>query len=144
MIVYTGGTYDLFHAGHASFLAECRKLAGTDGKVVVALNSDAFIATYKARPPVCTYREREAVLRACRHVDEVIPNRVGADSRPTIEEVRPDFIAIGVDWANKDYYRQMSFDQEWLDARGISLVYLTHRFSEALSSSDIKTRMAAS
>lgn len=139
--VYTGGTFDMFHAGHAALLGECRKLAGPDGQVVVALNTDAFVASYKGRAPICTYREREAVLRACRHVDEVVQNRAGADSRPTIEAVRPDIIAIGTDWAGRDYYIQMAFDQEWLDARGITLVYVAHAYSTTLSSSDIKTRL---
>ena len=140
-VVYAGGTFDMFHAGHASLLAECRKLATPGGRVVVALNSDAFIATYKGRPPVCTYLERDAVLRACRYVDEVVPNRFGADSRPTIDEIRPDIIAIGVDWATKDYHRQMNFDQAWLDARNITLAYIAHAYSDALSSSDIKARL---
>lgn len=140
-VVYTGGTFDMFHAGHAALLAECRKLAGPDGHVIVALNSDAFIATYKGTAPVCTYPEREAVLRACRYVDEVIPNRLGADSRPTIDDARPDIIAIGVDWAAKDYHRQMGFDQAWLDARNITLVYVAHGYSDVLSTSDIKARL---
>lgn len=141
-VLYTGGTFDLFHAGHAAFLAQCRKLAGPDGRVVVALNTDAFVASYKVRAPICTYREREAVLVACRHVDTVVQNRIGGDSKPTIEEIRPDLIAIGTDWAAKDYYRQMDFDQKWLDERGITLVYVAHGFSEGLSTTDIKTRMA--
>lgn len=142
MIVYTGGTFDMFHAGHAALLAECRKLAGPDGKVVVALNTDAFIASYKGRAPICTYQEREAVLCSCRYVDEVVQNRMGQDSRPTIESVLPDIIAIGTDWAAKDYYQQMGFDQAWLDARRITLVYVAHAFSAVLSSSDIKVRVA--
>lgn len=109
--------------------------------MVVSLNTDAFVATYKGRPPVCTYTEREAVLLACRHVDEVVRNALGADSRPTIEAVRPDIIAIGTDWAAKDYYRQMGFDQNWLDAHGITLVYVAHAHSTGLSSSDIKARL---
>lgn len=131
----------MFHAGHAGLLRECRKLAGPDGKVVVALNTDAFVASYKSRAPVCTYREREAVLLACRFVDEVVQNRAGADSRPAIESVGPDIIAIGTDWAGRDYYQQMGFDQAWLDARRISLVYVAHAYSTGLSSSDIKTRL---
>lgn len=143
MILYTGGTFDLFHAGHAALLAECRKLAGVDGKVVVALNTDAFIASYKGRPPVLEYKEREAVLRSCRYVDEVVRNAMGADSRPTIEAVQPDIIAIGADWATRDYFQQMNFTPQWLGERGITLVYVAHAFSDSLSSSDIKTRMAA-
>lgn len=139
--VYTGGTFDLFHAGHAALLAACRKVAGPDGRVVVALNRDAFVASYKGRAPVLTYDERAAVLDACRHVDEVVPNALGADSRPTIEAVRPDIIAIGADWAGKDYYRQMGFTPQWLDERGITLVYVSHRWSDALSTTDIRVRL---
>jgi cytidyltransferase-like protein len=139
MIVYTGGTFDLFHAGHAYLLGQCRKLAGPDGKVVVALNTCAFVAAYKGKSPVNLYSEREDVLRACRYVDEVIRNAYGADSKPTIEAVRPDVIAIGIDWAGKDYYAQMQFTQQWLDDRGISLVYLPH--PRPLSTSEIKNRI---
>jgi cytidyltransferase-like protein len=139
--VYTGGTFDLFHAGHAALLGQCRKLAGPGGRVTVSLNTDAFVASYKGRPPILTYREREAVLRACRHVDEVVQNRAGADSRPAIEEVRPDIIAIGTDWATRDYHRQMGFTQDWLDQRAITLVYVAHAYSASLSTSDIRARL---
>jgi glycerol-3-phosphate cytidylyltransferase len=139
MIVYTGGTFDLFHAGHTYLLSQCRKLAGTDGKVVVSLNTDSFAATYKGKPPVCTYAEREAVLRGCRHVDEVIRNAYGQDSKPTIEAVRPDLIVIGIDWAGRDYHAQMAFTNQWLDDHGISLMYVPHPLP--LSSSDIRSRI---
>lgn len=139
MITYTGGTFDLFHAGHVFLLRECRKLAGPEGQVVVALNTDTFVATYKGKPPVCSYAEREAVLLACRHVDEVIKNSHGADSKPAIEAVNPDLLVIGVDWALKDYYAQMGFTPQWLDERGISLIYVPH--PQPLSSTAIKTRL---
>jgi glycerol-3-phosphate cytidylyltransferase len=139
LIIYTGGTFDLFHAGHAYLLSQCRKLAGPDGRVVVALNTDQFVAAYKGRSPVGIYAEREAVLLACRHVDEVVRNAFGQDSKPTIEAVRPDVIAIGIDWAGRDYYAQMQFSQQWLDDRSISLVYLPH--PRPLSTSEIKNRI---
>lgn len=139
MICYTGGTFDLFHAGHVYLLSQCRKLAGPTGKVVVALNTCAFVAAYKGKSPINIYTEREAVLLSCRHVDEVVRNAFGADSKPTIEAVRPDVIAIGIDWAAKDYYAQMQFTQQWLDDRGISLVYLPH--PRPISTSEIKNRI---
>jgi len=122
--VYTGGTFDLIHPGHVHLLAECRELAGKGGKVVVALNPDDFVERYKGHAPVMRYADRAAVLRAIRYVDEVVPNLSGADSRPTIEMVRPDIIAIGADWLGRDYYAQMGFTQRWLDEREISLIYV--------------------
>lgn len=126
MIVYTGGTFDLFHAGHANFLCRCKQIAGNDGKVVVSLNTDEFIETYKGVPPVCSYEERKIVLEVCRYVDEVVPNVGGSDSKPSILAVMPDLIVIGSDWACKDYYSQMQFTQEWLDDYNFGLAYIPY------------------
>ena len=134
-LVYTGGTFDLFHAGHARFLQRCAEL----GPVVVSLNTDEFIEEYKGKPPVISYADREAVLLACRYVDRVVPNTGGTDSKPSIEEVWPDIIAIGTDWARRDYYAQMKFDQDWLDERGIALIYIP--YTQGISSTAIKERM---
>lgn len=43
-IVYTGGTFDLFHAGHAAFLKRARSLGDA---LVVSLNRDDFVARFK-------------------------------------------------------------------------------------------------
>lgn len=133
--VYTGGTFDLFHSGHANFLRKCREL----GEVVVALNTDEFIQSYKGKPPIMSYAERKAVLESCRYVDLVVENDGGADSKPAIDRWRPNIIAIGSDWARRDYYAQMQFTQDWLDARGISLMYIP--YTSGISSTDLKQRI---
>ena len=135
LTVYTGGTFDLFHAGHAAFLAKCAEL----GKVIVSLNTDEFITAYKGKPPIISYEEREAVLLSCRSVYEVIPNYGGADSKPAIEMTQPDILAIGSDWARRDYYAQMGFSQDWLDTRKISLIYIP--YTAGISSTAIKARL---
>jgi len=137
-ILYTGGTFDLFHEGHINFLINCKRLADT---VVVALNTDEFVSKYK-REPVFSYRQREAALLACKYVDRVVTHAHGEDSKPTILSVRPNIIAVGDDWANKDYYKQMGFTQEWLDAKKIVLAYLP--YTKGISTTEliekIKTR----
>lgn len=138
-IVYTGGTFDLFHSGHVNLLKRCREIAGQSGIVVVSLNTDEFIYEYKKKYPVCSYEERKAVLEACKYVDKVIPNFGGADSKPAIELMKPAYIVIGSDWAKKDYYSQMGFTQEWLDERGIGLAYVP--YTKEISSTDIKKRL---
>ena len=137
--VYTGGSFDLFHSGHARFLERCRSLAGNDGEVIVSLNTDEFIKAYKGKGLVMNYEERKLVLESCRWVDSVVPNSGGADSSIAVDLVRPDLIVIGSDWARKDYYAQMNFDQDWLDERGIGLCYIP--YTQGISTTDIKTRM---
>ena len=134
--VYTCGTFDLFHAGHLNFLLQCKKIAGEDGEVVVALNTDEFIEKYKGKPPIYSYKEREGILKWCRLVDDVIPNKSGKDSKPTILKVKPSFIVIGDDWAIKDYYKQMDFTQEWLNTHNILLCYVP--YTKWISTTKIK------
>ena len=133
--VYTGGTFDLFHAGHVEFLKRCADF----GDVFVSLNSDEFIAEYKGKPPIMSYAERRAVLESCRYVHGVIENFGGIDSKPAIEIIKPNLIVVGSDWARRNYYAQMMFDQDWLDARGIGLMYLP--YTKGISSTDIKQRI---
>ena len=133
--VYTGGTFDLLHSGHVNFLRRCNEL----GEVTVALNTDEFIEAYKGKPPIMTYSEREAVLLGLWYVSRVVPNMGGADSRISIDSVSPDIVAIGSDWARKDYYKQMMFSQDWLDERGIALLYIP--YTSGISTTQIKGRL---
>lgn len=134
-VIYTGGTFDLFHAGHVAFLKRCSEL----GRVVVSLNSDEFIVQYKGAVPIMNYHERKSVLESCSFVSEVVENAGGRDSKVAIEIVAPDYVVIGSDWATRDYYAQMQFSQEWLDARGIGLIYIP--YTKGVSSSEIKNRI---
>lgn len=133
--VYTGGTFDLLHSGHVSFLKRCSEV----GEVTVALNTDEFIEAYKGKPPIMTFAERRAVLLGLKYVSNVVPNVGGADSRISIDLVSPDFLIIGSDWARKDYYKQMQFDQDWLDKRGIALCYIP--YTSGISTTQIKGRL---
>jgi glycerol-3-phosphate cytidylyltransferase-like family protein len=120
-------------------LERCRELSGESGMVIVSLNTDEFIEEYKGKPPIISYQDRAEVLLSCRYVDKVIPNFGNEDSKPAIIEASPDIIAIGSDWARKDYYKQMQFTQDWLDKLNISLIYIP--YTQGISSTDIKTRL---
>ncbi len=134
--LYTGGTFDLFHSGHVNFLRSCKKISDV---VIVSLNTDDFIERYKGKKPIVSYEDRKSVLLSCRFVDEVIPNEQGEDSKPTILKAKPDMIAIGDDWAKKDYYSQMNFTQDWLDENEIVLFYLPYK--KGISSTIIKEKI---
>ena len=135
-ILYTGGTYDIFHFGHINFLKQCKLIAD---EVIVALNTDEFILEFKGSPPIMNFNEREKSLLNCQYVDKVIPNISGKDSKPTIMKINPNIIAIGDDWAHKDYYTQMNFTQEWLEEKNIVLMYIP--YTKGISTSEIKKRI---
>jgi glycerol-3-phosphate cytidylyltransferase len=131
MRVYIGGTFDRFHPGHLRLIKAGRMLATnhgrSDGRLVVALNSDQFVKAYKGRAPVHSYAERLALVQSIRDVDQAVLNTGGDNSGPTIERQQPDIILAGADWASPDgskYFEQLGVTAEWLDARHITVVFL--------------------
>jgi glycerol-3-phosphate cytidylyltransferase len=68
-IVVVSGGFDPLHSGHVSMLAEAKQLGD---KLIVALNSDAWLTRKKGKP-FMSYNERSIILAAVRYVDEVIP-----------------------------------------------------------------------
>jgi glycerol-3-phosphate cytidylyltransferase len=138
--VYTGGTFDLFHVGHLNLLKRCYEIAGLNGQVIVSLNTDEFIEKYKNKKPLISYEDRKAILESCRYVDSVIENYGNEDSKESIVLAQLiDIVAIGSDWARKDYYKQMNFTQDWLDEQGISLIYIP--YTKGISSTSIKQKI---
>lgn len=140
-VVYTGGTFDLFHVGHVQLLAACRKIAGPEGTVVVAVNEDEFVEKFKGVKPTLSLHDRMKVIGSCRYVDRVVVNLAWTNSVETIERVGPvDFVVIGDDWAPpKDYYSQMGFSKEWLNDNEITLVYVDR--NTGMSSTTIRERL---
>jgi len=125
--VYNGASMDLLHSGHLYVIRQMRALAGADGAVIIGLNTDEFIAEFKGHPPVQSLAERMEIVSAIRDVDCVVVNIGGKDSKPVLEMVRPDIIAVGQDWYSVDdskYCRQMGFDRAWLEDRRIRLHYM--------------------
>jgi glycerol-3-phosphate cytidylyltransferase len=133
--VVTAGTFDTPHLGHVLFLQRCAEI----GSVTVVLNTDEFIERYKGKKPVMSYDERAGVLREFRCVDKVIHNWGEENCADVVDELDPDVLIIGSDWARKDYYKQMGFTQDWLDERGISLMYVP--YTKGISSTAIKERI---
>jgi len=122
MKAYLGGTFDILHPGHIELFKTAKRLFG---EVYVALNTDEFAETYK-RKPIMKLQERKEMVEACKYVDCVIINAGGKDSKPSILQVRPDFIIHGDDWTGEDYMKQLDVDQKFLDDNKIKLIYLPY------------------
>lgn len=139
MSVLTLGTFDLLHPGHVHLFETCARIAGGT-PVHVAVNPDEFVEQFKGRRPVQTFDERTRMVSACQFVTTVHATP-GHDARPLIDDVRPDFIVIGKDWASRDYYGQLGVTQDWLDERGVVVLYV-ERVGD-LSSTELKERVRA-
>ncbi len=140
MIVLTLGTFDMLHVGHLELLEACRKMAGPDGRVVVGLNLDEFVERYKGRAPLQPYAQREELLRACRFVDLVVRNLGEEDSKPVIDTIHPDLLAIGDDWLDRDYLGQLGVTSDWLLERRLAVEYVPR--TTGMSTTGIRSQLA--
>lgn len=136
-MVYVSGVFDLFHYGHMNFLKQCRQ----HGPVLVALNTDEFAAKYKRRP-ILTLQERIRSIAGCKYVDDWIQNIGCADSKVTMDFYGTNkikYIAHGDDWVGESLFKQMGLTQDWLDERGIEMLYVP--YCEQISTTEIMARI---
>jgi len=134
MRIYVGGTFDLFHGGHVRLLKRASRL----GEVWVSLNTDEFATQYK-RKPILSLNERLEVVSACEFVSQVVVNEGGADSKPAILKVDPDYIVHGDDWVGDSFLEQLGVTNDWLHMQGIGLVFLP--YTDGISSGEIERRV---
>jgi len=96
-IVFTNGCFDLMHVGHVRYLDKARRLGDL---LVVGLNTDASVRNLGKSParPIVPDVQRAEVLSALAAVDySVLFDE--PDPRRLIEEVEPDVLVKGGDWA---------------------------------------------
>lgn len=129
--VLTIGTFDTPHMGHAYLFKECEKYGDV---LIVGINTDKFVLEYKGAYPIYREFERLALIQALGY--EAKANH--SAGRELIDAVEPDVLAIGSDWARKDYYAQIDVDQDYMDRNRIAMVYIPR--VGTLSSTELKNR----
>ena len=89
-LVLTNGVFDLLHPGHTSYLELARRLAGRNGRLFVALNSDRSVKELKGPlRPILDERSRAYTLGQLRSVDGVVIFRRRRLTREILA-LRPD------------------------------------------------------
>ena len=68
-IGYTQGTFDMFHIGHLNLIRNAKKHCDY---LIVGVNADDLVESYKNKRPIVPLEERAEIVRAIRYVDEVI------------------------------------------------------------------------
>lgn len=95
-IGFTSGAFDLLHPGHVDYLARAAKKCD---RLIVAVNSDASIRSYKdPRRPVVPERDRLRVVAGLGSVDVAFLFRE-TNNRENILAIKPDLYIKGADYA---------------------------------------------
>lgn len=86
----TMGTFDIYHEGHARYLAEGRSRCDV---LIVGVDNDVKVKHRKGqRRPLVSETERMEILCHCRHVDIVFLKKLGDPKWQLIKTVRPDIL----------------------------------------------------
>lgn len=91
--VLATGVFDILHPGHIYYLEESKKLGD---ELVVLITCDK-VASQQKRQPVLNQKERQALINNLNFVDEVVIGNEDLDYVRTINEIKPDIIALGFD-----------------------------------------------
>ena len=102
-VVYTSGTFDMFHSNHLKMIEYAKGLGGT---LIVGVSTDELVASYKAAP-IVPFEERIAIIKALKYPDIVIPQRT-LDHTELVKKINMDVYVVGDDWTGKyDYLRDL-------------------------------------
>jgi D-beta-D-heptose 7-phosphate kinase/D-beta-D-heptose 1-phosphate adenosyltransferase len=132
-IVFTNGVFDLLHRGHVEYLEEAAALGD---RLVVGVNGDASVRRLKgATRPIVSGDDRAALLEALACVDLAVLFDEDTPAR-LIEEVRPQVLAKGGDWA-----LEAIVGREFVESTGGRVVRI--RLREGISTSALIERIRA-
>lgn len=127
IVVYTSGTFDMFHSNHLKMIEYARGLGDT---LIVGVSTDELVCSYK-RPPVIPFEERIAIVKALKHPDVVIPQH-SLDHSDLVRKLNIDVFVVGDDWTGKyDYLKEL----------GVTVFYFP--YGDGVSSTKIKEDILA-
>ncbi len=91
-VVVASGVFDILHPGHIRYLEEAKKLGD---ELVVIVATDKTAEKFKHRP-IMNQEIRRKMVEALKPVDRAVIGHED-DMFKTIEEIKPDIIALGYD-----------------------------------------------
>lgn len=132
-VALTIGTFDTPHVGHAALIRRCEEIAD---EVVIGVNSDWFVKSYKGAAPVYSEDERMELMRNLSD-DVRLNDGPGGD---LIAQVKPDYLVIGNDWLARDYLAQIDMTVAEIQTLDLTLVFVP--VTLGISTTDLRERLA--
>lgn len=127
IIVYTSGTFDMFHSNHLKMINYAKGLGDV---LIVGVSTDELVCSYKASPTI-PFDERIEIIKALKQPDIVIPQH-SLDHSILVKNLHIDVFVIGDDWQNK---------YDYLEELGIEVFYFP--YGKGVSSTKIKNQIAS-
>lgn len=118
-IGYTQGVYDMFHIGHLNLINHAKEYCDY---LIVGVNADELVQSYKHKTPVINELERQIILSNIKAVDQCIIATT-LDKVEAWKQLHFDAIFIGDDWKGNARWKQTEED---LAPYGAEVVYLPH------------------
>jgi choline-phosphate cytidylyltransferase/glycerol-3-phosphate cytidylyltransferase len=125
IIVYTSGTFDLFHSNHLKMIRYARGLGDV---LIVGVSTDELVSSYK-KPPIIPFEERIQIVEALKYPDIVIPQH-SLDHTGIIKKLHIDIFVVGDDWQGKYNY---------LEDMGVKVFYFP--YGKGISSTNVKEKI---
>jgi glycerol-3-phosphate cytidylyltransferase len=125
IIVYTSGTFDLFHSNHLKMIKYAKGLGEI---LIVGVSTDELVSTYK-NPPVIPFEERFSIIEALKFPDIVIPQKT-LDHTGIVKKLNIDVFVVGDDWEGK---------YDYLEELGVKVFYFP--YGSGVSSSKLKVEI---
>lgn len=118
-IGYTQGVYDMFHIGHLNLIKHAKEYCDY---LIVGVNADKLVQSYKNKTPVINENERAEIVRNIKDVDECVIVHT-LDKVETMKKYGFTAIFIGDDWKGNPRWEKT---KEELAQFGVDVVFLPH------------------
>ncbi len=112
IIVYTSGTFDMFHSNHLKMINYAKGLGHV---LIVGVSTDELVSSYKAHP-IVPFEERLAIVEGLKSPDIVIPQR-SLDHKEVVKNLHIDIFVVGDDWTGK---------YDYLEEYGVKVFYFPY------------------
>ena len=121
----TFSAFDLLHAGHVKMLEEAKRQCEY---LICGLQTDPTIDRPEKNKPVQTVVERYIQLKACKHVDEIVPYATEQDLEDILRAFKIDVRIVGEEYKDKTFT-----GRTFCEENGIELYFnkRNHRFSSS-------------
>ena len=131
-IGYTQGVYDLFHVGHLNLINHAKMYCDV---LIVGVNTDSLVETYKGKSPVIPEEERRLIVENLKAVDHAVLVST-LDKEEILKKYPFEAVFIGSDWKGNERWNKT---EEALRPYGVDVVYLP--YTEGVSTTMLQKKM---